>query len=296
MACGFVLLDKPQGLSSQQAIYSLRKKLALPKSIKIGHGGTLDPLATGMLVMALGSATKFLGYLLNANKTYAVTAKLGQVTTTLDAEGEILSDSPVPELDKTKIANLFNQFTGTLEQIPPMYSALKFQGRPLYHYARKGQEIIRPPRSVHIFELILQDLEKDNFSFISRVSKGTYIRSLVHDMGQSLGCGAHVQVLHRAQVDPFLANQMAKVEQISLSSLLSIDSIFTHLPALIFNDDEIKKLKSGQKLNTSEHQDLTSLKYSKINCLYRAYDAQDKQFVALVKMEEEGRIKGEKWV
>ncbi len=296
MACGFILLDKPHGLSSQQAIYSLRKKLALPKVIKIGHGGTLDPLATGMLVIALGSATKFLGYLLNANKTYVVTAKLGQVTTTLDAEGEILSECPVPELKPSDISDLFEQFTGPLEQIPPMYSALKFQGRPLYHYARKGQDIIRPPRAVHIYELILQNLEKQSFSFISQVSKGTYIRSLVHDMGQTLGCGAHVQALHRSQVDPFLTNQMVSVDQLCLSRLLEIDTIFAHFPSLRFNADEIKKLKSGQKLNASEHQNLTSLKNSSINCLYRAYDAHDNQFIALVKIDEEGRIKGEKWV
>lgn len=294
MTTGLILLNKPKGISSQQAIYHVRKKLALPKAIKIGHGGTLDPLATGMLVIALGSATKFLGYLLNANKTYQVTAKLGQVTTTLDAEGEVLLESAVPELSVSQILAVFEKFTGQISQIPPMYSALKFQGKPLYHYARKGQEIPRPPRQVCIHELgfdpafAWEAKPQDKISFISRVSKGTYIRSLVHDMGEVLGCGAHVETLHRAQVSPFDADQMRGVDELDIAQLIPIEKLFTHLPSLYFNSEEIKKLKSGQKLN--------GMKLPSQDDLFKAYDQENNQFVALVKMDGEGRIMGEKWV
>lgn len=296
MTCGFILLNKPQGLSSQQAIYATRKKLGLPKSVKIGHGGTLDPLATGMLVVALGSATKFLEYLLSANKTYSVTAKLGQVTTTLDSEGEVLSEADVPELDIAKVQVAFQQFTGPIEQVPPMYSALKFQGKPLYHYARKGQEITRPPRQVHIYELSLTSLEHDALSFVSQVSKGTYIRSLVHDIGQWFGCGAHVQVLHRLQVAPFEAEKMVSIEQLGTEHIFPVDSIFNHLLALKVSDIEIKKLKSGQKLNEIQLPVLKDLIFSKENQLIRLYHHADGHFVGLVKRVEDGRIVGEKWV
>ncbi len=289
MTSGLILLDKPKGLSSQQAIYALRKKLDLPKAIKIGHGGTLDPLATGMLVIALGSATKFLGYLLNANKTYGVTAKLGQVTTTLDAEGEICAEYPVPYLDTNQIEPVLQQFTGPIEQIPPMYSALKFQGRPLYHYARKGQDIIRPPRSVHIYSLKLEAIHKDKLSFVTQVSKGTYIRSLVHDIGQLLGCGAHVETLHRLQVDPFEARQMVALEQISEAHLLPLNIIFKHLPQIALEEPDIKKLKSGQKLNTS-------LNKSGESQIFALHERRDNQFVALINIDNQGQIKGEKWV
>lgn len=287
---GFVLLNKPKGLSSQQAIYRLRKKLNLPKNIKIGHGGTLDPLATGMLVVALGSGTKFLGYLLNANKTYSVTAKLGQITDTLDAEGEILSESPVPDIKQADLLALFKQFTGPIEQIPPMFSALKFQGKPLYHYARKGEEIERKPRSVHIYEMLLNENNPESFSFTTKVSKGTYIRSLVHDMGQVLGCGAHVEQLHRAQVDPFLSEKMLELEQINVEHLIPIESIFTELEPLYFNAINLKKLKSGQKLAN------IPVICGSSDTLYRAYDTENNQFVGLLKMDEQQRIIGEKWV
>lgn len=296
MSCGFILLNKPQGLSSQQAIYAVRKKLNLPRSIKIGHSGTLDPLATGMLVVALGSATKFLEYLLSANKTYSVTAKLGQVTTTLDSEGEVLSESEVPALDVAKIQTAFQQFTGLIEQVPPMYSALKFQGRPLYHYARKGQEITRVPRQVNIYQLALTSFDETKLSFISQVSKGTYIRSLVHDIGQWFGCGAHVQVLHRLQVDPFQAEQLRLIDELSAEHIFPVDSIFNHLLALKVNDIEIKKLKSGQKLNEIQLPVLKSLNVSEKDQLLRLYNQADDQFVGLVKRAEDGRILGEKWV
>ena len=289
MACGLVLLDKPKGVTSQQAIYHLRKKLSLPKTIKIGHGGTLDPLATGMLVIALGSATKFLGYLLNANKTYRVTAKLGQVTTTLDAEGEVLRESSVPEFNNEQFLHLFQKFTGQIEQIPPMYSALKFQGKPLYYYARKGQEITRASRLVHIYNLNLVNIGKEEFSFISQVSKGTYIRSLVHDMGQLLGCGAHVQVLHRSQVDPFQENQMVSIDKVDLAHLLPVDTLFSHLPLLRLSANEIKKLKSGQKLHGLVDK-------AAVDQFFRLYEVVNNQFVGLVKMNEQMLIKGEKWV
>ena len=185
---GLLLLDKPLGLSSNRAIQRVKWIL---NAEKVGHTGTLDPLATGLLPVCLGEATKFANYLLDGDKEYLATAQLGIVTDSGDSEGKLVATNPV-DTDLTKIQVALQYFTGAISQIPPMYSALKHNGRPLYEYAREGIEIERKVRQivVHQLELISYDPELQQINFRAKVSKGTYIRSLINDIGNYLGCGA----------------------------------------------------------------------------------------------------------
>lgn len=198
---GILLFDKPQGMSSNQALQRVKH---LYQAEKAGHTGSLDPLATGLLPICLGEATKYSQHLLEANKSYRTTMRLGQKTTTADAEGEIIQERPVPAFSQQIIDDVLAQFSGTIQQVPSMYSALKKDGKPLYELARKGIEIAREPRTIHIYRLAL--LRKDALHWDLEVacSKGTYIRNLVEDMGEVLGCGAHVSELRRITTGGFV--------------------------------------------------------------------------------------------
>ncbi len=218
---GILLLDKPIGASSNHALKKLQR---LFQAEKAGHTGSLDPLATGMLPICLGEATKLSQYLLDADKTYEVVAKLGSRTTTADAEGEIIEERAVPELTLAGLEKQFTVFQGEISQMPPMYSALKFQGQPLYKLARQGIEIERKPRNVMIYELKLLRLEENSLAFEVRCSKGTYVRSLVDEMGELLGCGAHVAALRRTSVAGFSQDQMLNFEELEkLQDLATLD-------------------------------------------------------------------------
>ncbi len=193
---GVILLDKPLGLSSNDALQKVRR---LMRAEKAGHTGTLDPLATGLLPLCFGAATKFSQVALDADKRYTATLKLGQTTTTGDAEGEILQIRPVTpaQVNEGSIAQACQAFTGPIAQIPPMHSALKHQGRPLYEYAREGIEIERPAREVTIHAIDIVGWQADELLLDVRCSKGTYIRTLAQDIGEHLGCGAHLIGLRR---------------------------------------------------------------------------------------------------
>ncbi len=208
---GIVLLDKPQGLSSNQALQRVRH---LFKAAKAGHTGSLDPLATGVLPLCFGEATKFSQHLLDADKVYLTRAQLGIQTDTGDAEGQPVSERPVPELSEALLEDVLARFRGAIEQIPPMYSALKHQGRPLYKLAREGLEVARPARPVQIYALDLLAWGADFFELRVRCSKGTYIRTLVEDIGNVLGCGAHVTLLRREQSAGFSLEQSLTLEQL----------------------------------------------------------------------------------
>ena len=208
---GIVLLDKPLGLSSNQALQRVRH---LFKAAKAGHTGSLDPLATGVLPLCLGEATKFSQYLLDADKVYLTRAKLGVRTNTGDAEGEPIAERPVPALSDELLEAVLTRFRGAIEQIPPMYSALKHEGRPLYKLARNGVEVDRPARPVHIYALDLLSWGADFLELRVRCSKGTYIRTLVEDIGEALGCGAHVTLLRREQSAGFGLAQSVTLEQL----------------------------------------------------------------------------------
>ncbi|BBS86114.1 MULTISPECIES: tRNA pseudouridine(55) synthase TruB [Aeromonas] len=207
---GILLLDKPTGLTSNDVLQKVKR---IYNAAKAGHTGALDPLATGMLPICLGEATKFSQYLLEADKRYEVTAKLGERTNTSDSDGEVVSTRPVNVAVGTLIEAL-DQFRGPIMQVPSMYSALKHNGRPLYEYAREGIEIEREARPITVFELKLLSFEGDEVRLEVHCSKGTYIRSLVDDLGEVLGCGAHVTQLRRTQVASYPYDRMLTLEQL----------------------------------------------------------------------------------
>ena len=211
---GVLLLDKASGITSNKALQQVRY---LFKAQKAGHTGSLDPLASGLLPICLGEATKFSQYLLNADKTYEVTGKLGEKTTTSDAEGEIVETAEVNVVEQD-IQALIPEFSGEIEQVPSMYSALKHQGKPLYEYARAGITIEREARKISIYELELTHFEAPYFSMRVKCSKGTYIRNLVEDIGDRLGCGAHVTVLRRTGAGHFTADEMLSFEALETKS------------------------------------------------------------------------------
>lgn len=207
---GILLLDKPAGITSNDALQKVKRIYAAAKA---GHTGALDPLATGMLPICLGEATKFSQFLLEADKRYRVVAKLGERTDTSDADGEVVQTRPV-NVATGELIEALDHFRGDIEQIPSMYSALKYQGKPLYQYAREGIEVPREARPITVYELKLIRFEGDQLELEIHCSKGTYIRTIVDDLGEMLGCGAHVTVLRRLQVAGYPNERMLTLEQL----------------------------------------------------------------------------------
>jgi len=212
---GILLLDKPYNMSSNHALQAVKRIYFAQKA---GHTGALDPLATGMLPVCLGEGTKFSQFLLDTDKTYKVTAKLGIRTTTSDADGEVVSEKAVNVSDAQLLVAL-DTFRGTTKQIPSMYSALKYQGKPLYKYAREGITVPQESRDITVFHLNLLSFEHDEVTLDIHVSKGTYIRTIIDDLGELLGCGAHVAQLRRTAVGSYPVDEMITLEQ--LESLLA---------------------------------------------------------------------------
>ena len=245
---GVLLLDKPSGISSNAALQRARRVLGAAKA---GHTGTLDPLATGLLPLAFGESTKFSQALLDADKAYRATVKLGVSTSTGDAEGEVLSRAPVV-VNAAQLAAAAACFRGEIEQMPPMYSALKHAGKPLYVYAREGVDIERKRRRVHIYDLQCTLLADDTFDMVVRCSKGTYVRTLGEDIGHMLGCGAHLTALRRTAIGRFGiedALSMAQVEAEGLAArarLLPVDCLIGALPALTLPEADANRLCQGQ--------------------------------------------------
>jgi tRNA pseudouridine55 synthase len=206
---GIVLLDKPLGLSSNKALQEVKNLFFARKA---GHTGSLDPLASGLLAICFGEATKISNFLFDANKRYRATGKLGETTVTGDAEGEVIEIRPIPELDVARVEAVLEQFKGEISQVPPMYSALKHKGEPLYKLARQGIEIEREARQVTIYSLSLVELTADSFTIDVECSRGTYIRTLIEDIGHALGCGAYVTALRRTALGPFEESDMVTLD------------------------------------------------------------------------------------
>lgn len=272
MMNGLFLLNKALGLSSNRAMQQVKRLFGLKK---IGHTGSLDPLASGMLPLCFGEATKFAQYLLNAEKTYEVSGYLGIQTTTGDVEGEIIEQKPVPHLTLFQLENILDAFRGTISQTPPMFSALKHQGQPLYRYALQGIDIERAAREVDILELELVSFETPVFTIRVKSSKGTYMRTLVEDIGRSIGCGAHVIKLHRLSTGGFDSSQMigfAELEQFSLSEreacILPMDVMVQQFMRLDLDSQSSMLLMQGQVLR---HLELTP-------SIYRVYDGHNHFF------------------
>ena len=249
---GVLLLDKPQGISSQTAVSRIK---GLYNAAKAGHTGTLDPMATGLLPIAFGEATKFSSALLDAGKGYLATVRLGTTTTTGDMEGEVTATCAV-DVDRSRIDAALAQFRGDIVQIPPMYSALKHQGKPLYAYARKGEEIAREPRALTIFTLEVEDYDAPDLKLFVQCSKGTYIRVLAEDIGKALGCGGCLAALRRTQVGRFRVEDAISFEVLAgmtdagrAEVLLPVDSMVTELPAVQLDTAEMARVTHGQAVD-----------------------------------------------
>ncbi len=250
---GILLLDKPTGISSNHALQSAKRLFGAGKA---GHTGSLDPLASGLLPICFGEATKVSGFLLDADKHYRVSCCLGVRTTTGDAEGQVLETRPVGDLSPEQIRTVLSAFTGTVEQIPPMYSALKHRGQRLYQLARQGVEVERQLRRVEIHELTLLDCGGDRLNFEVRCSKGTYVRTLAEDIGAALGCGAHVAALRRLGAGPYQEPDMLTLEILQQLAqegghrldevLLPMESALLHWPGVRLSEDAAFYLRLGQ--------------------------------------------------
>jgi len=252
---GVFLLDKPQGMSSNDIMQKVKR---IFQANKAGHTGALDPLATGMLPICLGEATKFSQFLLDADKRYLVTAKLGERTDTSDAEGQIVETRDV-NVETTEILTALEQFRGDILQVPTMFSALKHNGKPLYEYARQGITVEREARPITIFELNFIQYNAPYLTLEVHCSKGTYIRTLVDDLGEALGCGAHVTMLRRTAVADYPTEKMldwhalqslAEQQDLSLldALLLPMDTAVAKLPALTLNESQTQGIGFGQRI------------------------------------------------
>ena len=255
---GVFLLNKPLGFSSNQA---LKKIQWLFNAKKAGHTGTLDPMASGLLPICIGEATKFSNRLLEANKTYIATVQLGLTTTTGDQEGEVVSQKEVV-LKPNQLQETLQKFIGDITQIPPMFSALKFEGKPLYEYARQGIEIERKPRLVTIYDIKLNKIEESIVILEVICSKGTYIRTLAEDIGHALGCGAHLKGLERTQTGNFQlpdALTIEALEAMSMASrektLLPVDALLEGLASIKLTVTETETMKKGQAIDFISEND-----------------------------------------
>jgi tRNA pseudouridine55 synthase len=217
---GILLIDKPRDHTSHDVVARLRGKLRMKK---IGHAGTLDPMATGLLIMLLGRATRVSQYLISLDKEYEGTIELGKTTDSQDAEGEVMETRPVPALAEAEIRLAMQGFLGDQYQTPPMFSAIKVGGVALYKKARKGQEIEREPRFIRVMSWDLLRFATPHIDFRLRCSKGTYVRTLAHDLGAKLGCGAHLCALRRTATDRFNVSQALTLEQVEKLSLGEIE-------------------------------------------------------------------------
>ncbi|MGM8871200.1 tRNA pseudouridine(55) synthase TruB [Psychrobacter sp. 2Y5] len=263
---GVILIDKPQGMTSQQVVSKVKYLFQSPEhnSKKAGHTGTLDPMATGLLPICLGEATKFSHYQLDADKSYQATILLGSQTDTGDADGQVIAQAEIPELNAELLNRLAQQFLGAQQQIPPMYSALKKDGKKLYEYARAGIEIDRPARDIVIKALTLTQIDAEKIDLVATCSKGTYVRVLGEDIAKALGTLGHLTALRRLQVGKFDSGQaidIPSLEALPLSNrfgrLLPVDACVDIAAKISLDDEQCQRLRLGQRLNVIEQIDET---------------------------------------
>jgi tRNA pseudouridine55 synthase len=284
---GILLLDKPQGMSSNACLQHAKR---LFQANKAGHTGALDPLATGVLPVCFGEATKVSQFLLDADKRYLTRIKLGQKTDTADAEGQVILSRPLVDVSKERIVKCLSQFRGEIEQLPPMYSALKHQGQPLYKLARAGQVVERKPRRIEIYEVILHDFSGDELTLEIHCSKGTYVRTIADDLGDALGCGGHVTGLRRLQSGVFRLADCVTPEQLNLLFsneglagldllLRPADQAIEHLPALQLPTVSAGYVRQGQAVQ---------VRPLPREGLVRLYD--DKEFFGIGEVLDDGRV------
>jgi len=291
---GVLLLDKPQGLSSNDALQKVKR---IFRANKAGHTGALDPLATGMLPICLGEATKFSQYLLDADKRYRVIARLGQRTDTSDADGQIISERPLT-FNQAQLDEALESFRGETQQVPSMYSALKYQGRPLYEYARQGLEVPREARAIIVHELQFIRWQDNELELEIHCSKGTYIRTIIDDLGEKLGCGAHVIMLRRLQVARYPIEKMITLEdlfelqgepgdltpeaQARLDALLMpMDSPAADYPEINLSEIAAVYFKQGQPVHASA---------APREGLVRVTEGEMRKFIGMAEIADDGRV------
>ncbi|WHZ17858.1 MAG: tRNA pseudouridine(55) synthase [Rhodanobacteraceae bacterium] len=283
---GILLLDKPQGISSNRALQQAKRIFGAAKA---GHTGSLDPLATGLLPICFGEATKIAGYLLGARKAYAAECRLGTTTDTCDSQGSALVERPVPPLDDATIRAALAPLTGRITQIPPVYSALKQQGVPLYKRARRGEAVEAPPREVEVFRFDLLERAGDTLRLHVECGSGTYVRSLVRDLGEALGCGAHLTALRRLWVEPFREPRMFALDELValreqgtqalLACLLPIEAGLADWPVLHMDERGADDVAHGRALRVDTPPGR-----------YRA-DAPDGRLLAIGEVDASGAFK-----
>ncbi|HEY3591402.1 MAG TPA: tRNA pseudouridine(55) synthase TruB [Buttiauxella sp.] len=291
---GVLLLDKPQGLSSNDALQKVKR---IYNANRAGHTGALDPLATGMLPICLGEATKFSRYLLDSDKRYRVIARLGQRTDTSDADGTIVQERPVTFTEQ-ELAAALDSFRGETQQVPSMYSALKYQGKPLYEYARQGIEVPREARSITVYELVFIRHEGNELELEIHCSKGTYIRTITDDLGEKLGCGAHVIFLRRLAVSKYPVERMVTLEQLNAlveqahtqeidpsvlldPLLMPMDSPASDFPIVNLLPAVAGYFKNGQPVQVSG---------SPTEGLVRVTEGDEGKFIGMAEIDDEGRV------
>ncbi len=300
---GVLLIDKPQGMTSQQVVSKVKYLLKsdVHDSKKAGHTGTLDPMATGLLPICLGEATKFSHYQLDAVKSYQAIIKLGEQTDTGDAEGEIITTIPVPHVTQAMLQSVTEQFLGEIMQVPPMYSALKKDGKKLYELAREGIEVERAARPLTIYQLSLTPLSDQQLQLTVTCSKGTYVRVLAEDIAKALGTVGHLTALRRIQTGDFeIANAITLADFAALDvaarfdKLLAVDACVHSLPSLVLDDNQSKRIRQGQRLNVKTTM-LTQQLNLTFNQTFRLFDDHE-QFLGTGLLEPNGRLQPMKLV
>ena len=300
---GVLLIDKPQGMTSQQVVSKVKYLLKsdVHDSKKAGHTGTLDPMATGLLPICLGEATKFSHYQLDAIKSYQAIIKLGEQTDTGDAEGQIIATSPVPHVTQAMLQSVTEQFLGEIMQVPPMYSALKKDGKKLYELAREGIEVERAARPLTIYQLSLTPLSAQQLQLTVTCSKGTYVRVLAEDIAKALGTLGHLTALRRIQTGDFeIANAITLADFAALDvaarfdKLLAVDACVHSLPSLVLDDNQSKRIRQGQRLNVKTTM-LTQQLNLTFNQTFRLFDDHE-QFLGTGLLEPNGRLQPMKLV
>ena len=283
MPHGILLLDKPRGLSSNAAVQRVRRAFGREKA---GHTGSLDPLATGMLPICLGEATKVAGYLLEGDKEYEFTARFGERTATGDTEGEVVETCEVPADLAGALQAAIPRYLGTIAQVPPMYSALKRDGQPLYRLARQGIEVEREARPVTIHALELLSVSGPEASLRVRCSKGTYVRTLAEDLAQSMGSCAHLTALRRSAVAPFPSGQLVQLEDVERAAasvpLLPADAALPQLPAITLDQPRAGRIRQGQPVHPDGNGSLNP-------GLVRLYGPAGR-FLGIGAMDENGQV------
>ncbi|WP_456416203.1 tRNA pseudouridine(55) synthase TruB [Thiolapillus sp.] len=285
---GILLLDKPLGVTSNAALQEVKH---LFKAQKAGHTGSLDPLATGLLPLCFGNATKISAFLLDADKRYEVRVKLGETTSTADAEGEVIESRPAEHITREEVQDILGDFLGELAQLPPMFSAVKHKGQRLYQLARQGIEVEREARHITIYELRLLEFSAPEFKLLVHCSKGTYVRTLAEDIGKALGVGAHVAGLRRTRVGPFEAQDMIGMEALQQvfeeqglhgldQLLLPMDAGLNHWPAVHLGADSSFYIKQGQPVQVPK---------APTEGYVRIYGA-DEKFIGVGEIDDDGRV------